>query len=222
MKLARLALLCAACGGSAATTVSVAPTPSASAGAPDDGSAQREDAARERARQLAGGALELRRRKLGECPTLDDVLAQYAYPPGTELDSSGARFTISCTERQILIVDHRNVSLHTQLYYLPTPDRPSEELPPTATPVSAIEEAMARFRPWMRACYNKGLQNDPSLAGVVHGTIVVAPDGTVRDVVFDRKTTTLPSEDVLACIRIKMMNTGSFPPQPGANRRITF
>jgi hypothetical protein len=52
----------------------------------------------------------------------------------------------------------------------------------TSAPVANAEAAIAKLRPGFRSCYNKGLANDPSMAGKIVLSIKIAPNGDVGDV----------------------------------------
>jgi len=52
----------------------------------------------------------------------------------------------------------------------------------TSAPIANAEAAIARLRPGFRSCYNKGLANDPSMAGKIVLAIKIAPNGDVGDV----------------------------------------
>jgi hypothetical protein len=52
----------------------------------------------------------------------------------------------------------------------------------TSAPVANAEATIARLRPGFRSCYNKGLANDPSMAGKLVLSIKIAPNGDVSSV----------------------------------------
>lgn len=52
----------------------------------------------------------------------------------------------------------------------------------TSAPVANAEATIARLRPGFRSCYNKGLANDPSMAGKLVLSIRIAPNGDVSSV----------------------------------------
>ena len=73
------------------------------------------------------------------------------------------------------------------------------------------EQAIARLRPGFRSCYNKGLANDPSMAGSITIAIKVAPSGDITDVT--KKGGSGLSSDVEQCI-IKRARNGTFDATP--------
>jgi hypothetical protein len=52
----------------------------------------------------------------------------------------------------------------------------------TSGPIANAEAAIAKLRPGFRSCYNKGLANDPSMAGKIVLAIKIASNGDVSDV----------------------------------------
>jgi len=68
----------------------------------------------------------------------------------------------------------------------------------TSGAISNADAAIAKLRPGFRSCYNKGLANDPSMAGKIILSIKVAPNGDVSDV--SKAGGTGLSSDVEQCI----------------------
>jgi hypothetical protein len=74
----------------------------------------------------------------------------------------------------------------------------------TSAPVANAEATIARLRPGFRSCYNKGLANDPSMAGKLVLAIKIAPNGDVSNV--SKVGGSGLSPDVEACIMRKARN----------------
>ena len=66
------------------------------------------------------------------------------------------------------------------------------------------EATIARLRPGFRSCYNKGLANDPSMAGKLVLSIKIAPNGDVSSV--SKAGGSGLSPDVEQCIIRKAKN----------------
>jgi hypothetical protein len=79
------------------------------------------------------------------------------------------------------------------------------------SPISNAEQAIMKLRPGFRACYNKGLASDPSMAGSITIAITVAPNGDVSSVT--KKSGHGLSADVETCI-LKRARNGTFDPTP--------
>jgi len=226
-----VSLALSACGGSGpAPAQSPSPTASgsaASSAAPaDDATAKRAEAARGRAREIAAAAVTWRRAHSGTCPTTKDVLDKYAFAPGTELDAAGAPFTIECGDAEIRIVASSHEIAHVEPYSAQAPPSPPlNDPPPSATNSPAVgnmDDVVAGLNPVrmrVRACYNNALKNNPSLSGVVHGKFVIGPNGTVKDVIFD-KSTTIRDPAFLACVKNATQNV-TFP-ATGSEATISF
>jgi len=74
----------------------------------------------------------------------------------------------------------------------------------TSAPVANAEATIARLRPGFRSCYNKGLANDPSMAGKLVLAIKIAPNGDVTSVT--KAGGSGLSSDVESCIIRKAKN----------------
>ena len=74
----------------------------------------------------------------------------------------------------------------------------------TSAPVANAEATIARLRPGFRSCYNKGLANDPSMAGKLVLAIKIAPNGDVSSV--SKVGGSGLSSDVEQCIIRKAKN----------------
>ncbi|HEY1958474.1 MAG TPA: AgmX/PglI C-terminal domain-containing protein [Polyangiaceae bacterium] len=74
----------------------------------------------------------------------------------------------------------------------------------TSAPVANAEATIARLRPGFRSCYNKGLSNDPSMAGKLVLAIKIAPNGDVTSVT--KAGGSGLSSDVEQCIIRKAKN----------------
>jgi len=74
----------------------------------------------------------------------------------------------------------------------------------TSAPVANAEATIARLRPGFRSCYNKGLANDPSMAGKLVLAIKIAPNGDVSSV--SKVGGSGLSSDVESCIMRKARN----------------
>jgi len=87
----------------------------------------------------------------------------------------------------------------------------------TSAPVANAEAAIARLRPGFRSCYNKGLANDPSMAGKIVLAIKIAPNGDVNDV--SKVGGSGLASDVEQCI-IKRAKSGTFDAPGGSGSTI--
>jgi len=87
----------------------------------------------------------------------------------------------------------------------------------TSAPVANAEAAIAKLRPGFRSCYNKGLANDPSMAGKIVLAIKIAPNGDVNDV--SKVGGSGLSSDVEQCI-IKRAKNGTFDAPGGSGSTI--
>ncbi len=79
-----------------------------------------------------------------------------------------------------------------------------------SVPVSNAERVVAGLRPKFRACYNKGLAQDPSMAGQVIITAKIAPNGEVQTA--DASSASGLSSDVQQCIARVVRNANFDPP----------
>jgi hypothetical protein len=126
--IAALAPVAVACGSSSSPQAGRASVPAATVAElhPPASSVDPEEARRlrERTGLLLGGAFELRTANGGACPTTQQVLSRYAFPPGTESDSKGAPFSIECSGSEIRLVDsgHGVVDAVKYTRYVPLPD----------------------------------------------------------------------------------------------------
>jgi hypothetical protein len=172
----------AGCGGSgappaASPSQAAAPsaTPATSSSA-DASIAARTQANRAHARQLIGAAVEWRGANGGACPTLKDVLGRYSFPAGTELDASGAPFTIECTDMDVRIVASGHETADTQAYSAPVTlvrdplHVPGDDKPAAANvPISNMESVIrSMIFPMAKRCYQRGLEQDPTQSGSAH------------------------------------------------------
>jgi len=82
-----------------------------------------------------------------------------------------------------------------------------------SVPVANAERVVAGLRPKFRACYNKGLQTDPGMAGGVTIVTHVGPNGEVS--AADASNTTGLSSDVVSCIQ-RVVRNAQFD-APGGN-----
>lgn len=87
----------------------------------------------------------------------------------------------------------------------------------TSAPVANAEAAIAKLRPGFRSCYNKGLANDPSMAGKIVLAIKIGANGDVNDV--SKVGGSGLSSDVEQCI-IKRARNGSFDAPGGSGSTI--
>ncbi len=87
----------------------------------------------------------------------------------------------------------------------------------TSAPVANAEASIAKLRPGFRSCYNKGLANDPSMAGKIVLAIKIAPNGDVNDV--SKVGGSGLSSDVEQCI-IKRARGGTFDAPGGGGSTI--
>jgi hypothetical protein len=99
-----------------------------------------------------------------------------------------------------------------QPYEVHMADPPGRMPPPTgnallgpATPPGAVlDRILAGLRPGIRACYNLGLNDDPTMTGKLVISVRIAPNGEVEST--DVITNSGISPQVLACIRRKFQN----------------
>jgi hypothetical protein len=87
----------------------------------------------------------------------------------------------------------------------------------TSAPVANAEAAIAKLRPGFRSCYNKGLANDPSMAGKIVLAIKIGANGDVNDV--SKVGGSGLSSDVEQCI-IKRARNGTFDAPGGSGSTI--
>ncbi len=85
----------------------------------------------------------------------------------------------------------------------------------SSAPVANAERTIARLRPGFRSCYNKGLANDPSMAGKLTMAIKIAPNGEVQSV--SKVGGSGLSPDVEACIMRKTRNASFDAPGGGGS-----
>ena len=87
-----------------------------------------------------------------------------------------------------------------------------------SSPVANAETAVAKLRPGFRACYKKGLANDPSMTGQIIIAIHIDPSGDVSEVT--KAGGAGLSSDVEQCI-IRKAKNGTFD-SPGGNGAIVL
>ncbi len=87
----------------------------------------------------------------------------------------------------------------------------------TSAPVANAERTIAGLRPGFRSCYNKGLANDPSMAGKIVLAIKIAPNGEVQDV--SKVGGSGLASDVEQCI-IKKARNASFDAPGGSGSTV--
>jgi outer membrane biosynthesis protein TonB len=80
--------------------------------------------------------------------------------------------------------------------------------------VSDASRVVAQMRAGFRACYNRGLADNPDIEGKIALTIKVGPTGQVASVVAS-KTGNIPP-DVLECVKARATSATFTPPQGGA------
>lgn len=80
--------------------------------------------------------------------------------------------------------------------------------------VSDASRVVAQMRAGFRACYNRGLADNPDIEGKIALTIKVGPTGQVASVVAN-KTGNIPP-DVLECVKARAVSATFTPPQGGA------
>jgi hypothetical protein len=216
--------LVAGCGGS---NDGPAQSPAPVASAAPSASAERAegvDRARARARQLGAAAGAWRRGHSGMCPTVKAVLDAYALPSGTELDASGAPFTIECGDAEIRVFASSHELADAQPYSAvvatipndapPGPDGMTPSVPARVQNAEAVLRSLVEAR--ARLCYSQALKRDPNQAGELHGTMTVNGDGSVKSVVVDKKSTTLTDPDLIDCLTTAM-KASHHPPSDGAH-----
>ncbi|CAN5388292.1 hypothetical protein BH09MYX1_BH09MYX1_19860 [soil metagenome] len=87
-----------------------------------------------------------------------------------------------------------------------------------SAPVSNAERTIAQLRPSFKSCYQKGLANDPSMAGKLIIQIDIAPNGDVQNV--SKTGGSGLSPEVEACIMNKV-KTKSFDAPGGGGSKIS-
>jgi hypothetical protein len=163
-----------------------------------------------RAGQLAASAAAWRRAN-GGCPNV-------------ETDASGAPFTIECTNDDVRVHTADGAVARTEPYKTRAPASTYAPLPTgSATPPGAgADQIMRGLSSQFRRCYNTALRNDPNASGSVHGTVVIAKEGTVKEVTIDPQATTLKDPTLIACIT-NVIKSAHFDPSPdGSETRISF
>lgn len=211
-------LLCA-CGGTPAPAQK--PTEPAPAATQNDVGQITAD----HARKLAAAAVEWRRAH-GGCPTTKNLTDEYAFAPGTDADGEGASMAIECADTEVRVVTASHaVALATP--YAPKPHvepatDPSGTTTPPSVPVSSADKVVAALRPPFKACFSKALSRNPDVSGEVHGTLVVAADGTVKQVILDPKRTTVQDGELKACIVRELDHKHFFDDTGGKETRVDF
>ena len=98
---------------------------------------------------------------------------------------------------------------------------PSAATPPAPLdaggPVADAEQVIARLRPAFKSCYNRGLTEDPSMAGRIVVVVQVAPSGDVVNVTKDSGSGL--SADVESCIMKKTAHA-TFSAGPGGTLKV--
>lgn len=77
-----------------------------------------------------------------------------------------------------------------------------------------IDEIVRKNQPAVQACYDEGLDRNPTLAGKIVVLFTVENDGTVSDAVA-KKGTTLKDETVVTCV-VDSFRTLVFPSRADA------
>lgn len=103
----------------------------------------------------------------------------------------------------------------------PATDPTGTTTPPIA-PVSSADKVVAALRSPMKACFSKALSRNPDVSGEVHGTLVVAADGTVKQVILDPKRTTVRDVELEACIVRELDHKHFFDETGGKETRVEF
>jgi hypothetical protein len=84
-----------------------------------------------------------------------------------------------------------------------------------SVPVSDAERVVAGLRPGFRACYNQGLQSDPTMQGSVTICAKISPNGEVDSANIQSNTGL--SDGVAKCISRKVKNANFSPPGPNGS-----
>ena len=186
--------------------------PQASATPTDDRAAKLEQTQR-RARALNAAAVVVRQKK-GTCPTTKDVTDSYAFDGVVDLDAWGQPLSLACDETTIKVTSPgAGEVVDVQAFAAPAAAVPAAHVSDVPTPASSSNaDAVAlvsAYRARFKACYNRGLQEKPDMAGSIT-SVVVAPDGTVKKVNFDGDFTT----SVKGCLSNVIVGEKLFPPSP--------
>lgn len=203
------ALFLVACGGAATTTSSTGPNidvhPSKSI--TDDVVESRDtEITRDHAIRIAAAAVEWRRNHGGKCPTTRDVIETYTFTSGTEKDASGTVFGMECNGNEIRLLSGDRVAYVTR-------DEPVDVTRDSISPAIAAR---------IKACYDLALRTDPKMSGAIHGDLVIAKDGTIRQVVVDSKRSTVDSPELLRCVQTKLKGVSSEVDTHGKETRVSF
>jgi hypothetical protein len=142
-----------------------------------------------------------------------------------DTDASGAPLSIQCTESEIRVLSGTRVVV-SQSYaaeephaepYAPVPVRNAAEVIAALRP-----DPLANMKAQLRACYNKALQRDPSLSGELHGELLLAPDGVIKDVRLDPKRTTMKDHLLVECVKTNLKGTTTKVETNGKEALIVF
>lgn len=211
----KLLLFLVACGGSPANNVEKPLAPNVVEAVADDRSVE---ITSNHARKLAAAAVEWRRSH-SACPSTKNLTDDYAFGPGTELDGKGAPLSIECGDAEIRVLAAQGV-VHTEPFSMKAPDAPApnnvDPPPPQSSPISLV------VRQKFRTCYGKALNRDPNLSGELHGTIVIAPDKKIKDVIIDKQRTTLTDKELLSCLVKSIKDVPYDGETSGKETRISF
>ena len=85
---------------------------------------------------------------------------------------------------------------------------------------AVIQATIAKYLSQVRACYESGLQTNPSLAGQVNMNFVIAGDGAVSTSKVAKST--LGHSGVENCISTKMLNWKFPKPVGGVNVKVNY
>jgi hypothetical protein len=161
---------------------------------------------RSHARRISAAAIAWRRANGGRCPTTKNVIETYTFTPGTENDASGAMLVLECTGPEIRVLSSG------QVVYVERDD-PAAAEPSNVTPAIAAR---------LKACNDLALRHDRTASGVVHGELVIAADGMIKQVIVDSKRSTVDNAELLRCVQTKLKGVASEVDTHGKETRVTF
>jgi hypothetical protein len=197
-----------ACGGASASRSADDPvTAHPSEQAMSDFIASRDaEITSDHAHRLVAAAVDWRRAHSNACPTTNDVVAEYTFPPGTGNDAAGTPFVLECSGPEVRALSSGRV-VHV------------ERDDPDASSGSNVSPAIAAR---LRACHDLALRQNPSMTGSVHGELVIARDGTVKQVVIDSKRSTVTDPELLRCIQSRLKGVASEVETHKKEMRVSF
>jgi hypothetical protein len=161
---------------------------------------------RSHAQRITAAAIAWRRVHGGQCPSTRDVIEAYTFTAGTENDASGALLVLECAGPEIRVLSHGEVA------YV-------ERDEPSAVEASSISPAIAAR---LKACSDLALRQDRTASGVVHGDLVIAPDGMIKQVIVDSQRSTVDTPELLRCVQTKLKGVRSDVDTHGKETRVTF